>query len=201
MFGLFRGIAVLRDPVHLVVSHYWYDYDGHEGGRKYLNTTQGLIFQLTRKRAYVALARANQLVRRNDPETMKIACLEDFMVNEASFYLHWTKAFAFLGMPINATSTIFADLNPLSSNVSTVTTMHTTFHDREELSLNYAYEVLELEKFLLAAHDGGGIDSAQHDTSNGVLYGASGNLASLSEKLRCWDWRQNNRGEKDAWIL
>ena len=75
----YKGIAVLRDPIHLMVSHYWYDFDGHEHGVKYDNVTEGLVYQMTKNYRYggvSALAVTNQFVRRNSPQSMRIACLE-----------------------------------------------------------------------------------------------------------------------------
>ena len=77
-----RAIAILRDPIHLVVSHYWYDYDGHEGGKRFDNATEGLVYQLVKKRWYHGVAESNQVARRNGPDKVRasrnLGCFEFF---------------------------------------------------------------------------------------------------------------------------
>jgi hypothetical protein len=186
-YGPYRILVVIRDPVHLIVSHYFYDYDGHEGGTKYENATEGLIYQLTKSKKYVDVGKANELVRRNSPEWVKMGCLEDFMESEDAFYDLWETAFTFWQLPIPPAHlrSQFTDLNPLSPRASKSVKDHGTFQDRETLSLSYAHQVLQLE-------------ITYRSEIKSSLFSS---LADLSSRLRCWDWKENKRGIRDKWIL
>ena len=41
---------------------------------------------------------------------------------------------------------------------------------------------------------------SQGSDQENVLYGKAGNLLGLSKNVKCWDWHQNLRGEKDEWV-
>ena len=186
----FRGIAVLRDPIHLMVSQYWFTLDGHERGhgvKRFTNGTQSMAHQLSQERLFKAVGVSVQFVRRNSPSNMRMGCLEDFMKSEAAFFEMWAKAFAFLDLPIPRAQLMssFADLNPKSTRASEATVAHSTFRDREEQSLAIAHDALRL-------------DRGNYSSVATVMYAS---LEDLSRQTNCWDWETDSRGTKDAWQL
>ena len=214
----FRMVAILRDPVHLIVSHFWYHFDGHEhpgppevyrnDGHGYpLNITRGLIHEMSPTKLYHGYGNAahhvgviNQLVRRNAPDKAQIACLEDFMVTEDSFVVMWKRVFQFLGLPISEASLreqqAFRELNPLSKHASQLTLEHGTAnhkekaggHSRAEEKLRNARTVLELDAE---------ISERYQPSSTFTTY------RRLSDEIRCWDWATNSRGavNDDEWMV
>ena len=185
--GSFRGVAVLRDPVHLIVSQHWYRYDRHEvhESRRFENGTEGMLYQLITLRLYKALSVSVEFVRRNSPAHVRMACLEDFMATEQGFYDLWEAALNFLGLPLSPSELHehFADLNPLSPSASETTVAHSTFRNRTAESLKLAREALRLDRTL---------------NLSTALFSS---VADLSIKTNCWDWATNARGKKDAWQL
>ena len=204
--GLSRVIAFIRDPIHIVVSQCWYEFDGQEHGKKggSGNVTYDLERQLVQggHRVYVAVAQINQLIRRNDPRNYKTACLEDLMESEFAFIDLWGKAFAHWGMSVSSAQLqeelALAEMNPRSPMAAEGTLGHaaSSREGREALSLKYAQEIMEIEKVVPVQ-----VPSSQGSDQENVLYGKAGNLLGLSKNVKCWDWHQNSRGEKDEWVL
>ena len=118
----FRAVFFLRDPIKLIVSHFWFHFDGHErpkpaemyqGTRKgdlYVpqNITKGLLHEMSPSNnkgngihGYGRFAQMmgvlSELVHRNPPHMAKFTCLEDIMVDEDSVIGVWKAAFDFIG--------------------------------------------------------------------------------------------------------
>ena len=118
----FRAVFFLRDPIKLIVSNFWFHFDGHErpkpaemyrGIRKgdlYVpqNITKGLLHEMSPSnnkgngihgygKAAQMMGVLSELVHRNPPHMAKFTCLEDIMVDEDSVIGVWKAAFDFIG--------------------------------------------------------------------------------------------------------
>jgi hypothetical protein len=192
--------------------------DGHEHGKKILDPIEGIKYQITVSGRHKTLGSHFQVVLRNLPQLLpnrpnnqkrlppqsqmtmnstsstntmiKIACLEDFMQSEESFYEEILKIFQWLKLPISyeIAKQEFSDMNLNSPLASKITKQHSTANRaREE-------ESAMLYKWILKNEN-------QKQFKKYIKTDYYDSLRDLSNQISCWDWSDNSRGEKMYYVL
>jgi hypothetical protein len=214
-----HGAIVLRDPINLVVSHFFYHLDGNEAGnwtkmddgqrlKHWLadDVDRGLEFEMgfqgfstsidSRASAvhFVAQSLAFVLERQ---ERMRIVCLEDFMQSEQSFYTTWANVLDFLSLdlPRGASSwhatlpALISQENPLSADANDAVKVHGSASTEDG------------SRALLVANYSQRVLMLDRKLNGGTGH----SLLKLSAALQCYDWTgkgmPRERAQRPSWQL